>query len=285
MFVVSAAVSGCGVVPAKVEYKEYATTGESSFGYPFRHRRSVLLVRYDNDSKAFTAVASPHELDAEGKYLQLYQITGVDNLKSTTQLKVSYVDNTKILDKLDLTTKDNVGDTINKIGNVAAAVAPALAGVVAGEANAAAVSFNPTVLDPAVSESSTWQQDKANPTYCMRLQNVIPEQGVTLDAYMKARVGGAASDFPVSSCVSAVVELGKCDSVRKDGDAVRVPVTFASPDRVTPMPLPSSGSLKMNSVCGATVTEADKQDRHELTDYLISIMDNVKKVQAAKAKK
>ncbi|MEF3063146.1 hypothetical protein V4C85_25415 [Ralstonia solanacearum] len=280
--VVVLAVSGCGVVPPKVEYKEYNSSNTGSFGYPFRLAKSILLVRYDND-KGFFVDTAPHEQDADGKYRPLYQISGVDNFRSTTQIKITYIDNTKRPDVVQITTQDNISDTINKVGNVAAAIAPAVVGLVAAKAEKQNIAFKSTLFDPDSSTSTQWQPDPVNAGWCMRVRDASMEQGVPIKAYFAARQGVAAGDFPVPSCVTAVLEIAQCNGPASIDSAStqRLPVTFTSAEQVTPIALPSSGTLKFNSVCGASVTEADKQDRQELTTYLTTLMDNVKKVQAA----
>jgi len=283
--VVLSTLSGCGVVPPQVQYQEYVAGADARSGFPMRHRRSILLVKFDPKQNAFTAEAAPYELDVGGtNYLPLFQIAGLDDWKATTQLKVTYLDNTKIVDTMELTTKDNVADTINKIGDVAAALAPVVGGLVAGGGPVAAANpFKDTTLDPAAAKPGEWQPDEINSNLCMKLSGAATEQGMPFVDYMKTRQS-SARDFPVSSCVSAVLAIAKCDEPKRDDVAQKLRVVYASADRVTPIPLPSSGSVKMNSVCGAAVTEADKQDRRALSTYLTTLMDNVKKVEAAKKK-
>lgn len=279
-------ISACGVVPPKVTYGDLATAGDGPFGYPFRPRRSVLVVSYVAADKRFTAEPAPSELDAEGKWIPLFQVSGIDNWKSTTQLKVSYVPETKLVDEIKITTSDNIADTITKVGNVVAAVAPIIAGVVAASSVADKVNFEPTTFDPAWAGES-WRQDEINPNYCLRLRNVAVEQGLPLSQYIAARKGVSTSDFPVASCATGTLEVARCPSGPTNVGAAnpeRVRVTFAASDRVTPIGLPSSGAMKMNAVCGAVVTEADKQDRRELTNYLTALIDAVKKIEAAKKK-
>jgi len=183
-----------------------------------------------------------------------------------------------------VTTKDNVADTINKIGDVAAALAPVLAGLVAGGGPAVAATFKDTTLDPAAVKPGEWHADEINANLCMRLSSTATEQGILFSDYMKARQSSTARDFPVSSCVSAVLAIAKCNDPNREDMAQKLRVVYASADRVTPLPLASSGTVKMNSVCGAAVTEGDKQDRRVLSTYLTTLIDNVKKVEAAKKK-
>lgn len=280
------AMSGCGVVPPKVSYREVTADGDGPFGYPFRPRRSVLLVTYEKAEKTFKVSAAPTELDAKGEWVALHQISGVDDWKSTTQLKMSYLPDTKLLDEIQVTTKDNIADTITKIGNVIAAVAPLASSVVASTVDANQVVFEPTTFDPAWA-GDAWRRDEINKSYCMRLTGLSVEQGLTLKQYMSSRTS-SARDFPVASCATAVLEIAQCPAGPTEfspSSSERIRVNFAAADRVTPMALPSSGSMKMSATCGATVTEADKQDRVELVNYLTALMESVKKVEEAKKSK
>lgn len=279
-------LTACGVVPPKVTYGELAVSGNGPFGYPFRPRRSLLLVSYADVEKSFRAQAAPSELDADGRWTPLLQVRGVDDWRSTTQLKVSYLPDTKLVDEIKVTTSDNIAETIAKIGEVLAAAAPIVAGLVAAAGPPQPIAFRPTTFDPAWA-GETWRQDGINPGYCLRLREVSVEQGLTLAQYMGARNGAASSDFPVASCVTGALEIAQCPSgpgsVQAE-DPARVRVNFASADHVTPMRLPSTGAIKMNAVCGAVVTEADKQDRSELTAYLTALIEAVKKIEAQKKK-
>jgi hypothetical protein len=276
-------LGGCGVVPPQVKYQEY---GESvNFGYPFRQKRSVLLVKYAPASKSFTAEAAPTELDQNGNWMPLYLISGVEDWKASTQLKVTYITDTKFPDVLNITTKDKVLDTIKGIAEVAAALLPLAASAVAADANQPTATFNPTLFDPESERADQWQADPINPGYCMRIVNAAVEQGVRWADYLKTRRTTAA-DYPVASCAAGVLEIAACPSASQVSAAKieRLRVTYASKDRVTPIPLPSSGSLKMSAVCGASITEADNQDRRQLNNYVTGLIEGVKKVEAARKK-
>ena len=274
---------GCGVVPAKVAYRTVTSEGDQPFGYPFRLRRSLLLVSYESADNAFKIEAAPTELKDDGQWIDLLQIGGVDDWKSTTQLKVTYLPDTKLIDELKTTTTGNIEDTIAKIGEVIAAVAPVAASVVSASPGAHKVTFRQTTFDPAWAGAS-WRQDQMNPNYCMRLSGLAVEQGMTLQNYLSARKG-SAKDFPVASCATGVLEIAECPNGPNGFNPTsreRVRVSFSAADHVTPIPLPSSGAIKMSAICGATVTEADKQDRVELVNYLTSLIASVKKIEAAK---
>src|SRR5450830_552171 len=152
------ACSGCGVVPAKVQYAEYKASTTPDSGYPFRLRRSVLLITQDDPKKPFVVKVAPSELEASGEYSPMYWISGVDNLRSTTQLKITYLDNTKLPDTVQSTTQDNIADTINKVGSFAAAAIPAVASLTAGSAVVKALPFNATTLDPQEPNVSQWHK-------------------------------------------------------------------------------------------------------------------------------
>lgn len=275
-------LSGCGTVPPQVSYKTYAASsdGNSEFAYPFRHRRSLLRIKKENDT--FKVEAAPSELDVNGEFSPLYMIRGIDDFRAGTQLKVTYLDNTKIPDKIDVTTKDNLADTINKIGDVISAAVPLVAGVVAAPTAAGVSTFKDTVIDPGEITPEQWIRDEINVDYCLKISDISTEDGVAVTDYLTNRNGKKVVDFPVPSCTTAVVHIAQCKNQQA---ATRVRVTFAAYNKVTPMPLPSSGSLKMNSVCGASVTEADKQDRSDLTTYLQTLMTNVNNIKAAAKKK
>lgn len=281
-------LSGCGVVPPNVVVgASSASVKESkSIGYPFRLRSSIILLTQDPKTNTFKAQSSPNELDSEGRYSPVFYVAGVDNYRSTTQLKVSYIDNTKMIDKLQITTKDNVADTINKIGTVASALAPIVAGSVAGQLEVATKRFSDTTFDPGAIQANVWKVDSINAGYCLRQRDVSTEQGMTMSEYLGQAGKSNAGDFPVASCVTAILDIAECSGGTEPRSMLAsLRVTYASATQVTPMPLPSSGEIKMNSVCGASVTEADKQDRSDLATYLTTLIANVNSVKAAAKKK
>lgn len=285
-------LAGCGVIPPQVSYAPYAVEGNEStkFGYPFRHRRSVILVRYDAKAQIFKTEASPYELDVDGAYLPMYKLAGLVDWRATTQLKVSYLDNTKFPDTITTTTKDNVAETIQKIGSVASALTPLIAGGVseAKATSAGAVVFKDTLIDPLEVKNSNWFKDDVNQNYCMRLRNVSVEQGMAIDKFISSRTSKSV-DFPVPSCATGLVEVAECpgkDNIDVKGDPLSsMRVVFADATTVTPMTLPATGSLKMNSVCGASITEADSQNRNDVATYLTTLITQVNNIKAAKKKK
>jgi hypothetical protein len=119
----------------------------------------------------------------------------------------------------------------------------------------------------------------------VRLKDVVCESSLSLQKYIDAGLGKWQSTFPVPACTTGVVEIAEASSCDKDkADAnikASLPVKFADADNVLPMSLPSSGELKMNSVCGASVTEADKQDRQLLLNYLSTAITQIQDVSAA----
>ncbi|MGJ7571537.1 hypothetical protein ACSFBX_13455 [Variovorax sp. RB2P76] len=288
---VSAAIgslTSCGVIPPQVEYTEYQPSSAATPGFPFRHRRSVLLVKYDPKLSTFKVEPSPYELDPSGNFLPILKIRGIDDARAATQLKVSYVDNTKLLDQVTVSTKDNVADTINKIGTVAAALVPLIATAVAETSGKAAVSFKDSVIDPVEAGADKWVQDDVNPAYCFRLRQTSTEQSITLNSYISARSGNKAADFPAAACTTAIVDIAQCKSPNSvaAGDIVASPrVVYASADMVTPIALPSTGSIKMGSACGASVTEADNQSRVDIAAYLQALITQVNNIKAAAKKK
>jgi hypothetical protein len=285
-------LQGCGLVPPRVKYSAFpaadsATTGDS---LAFRHRRSVIVVA-KNDKAELTATAAPYEFDASGKlYAPLYSIAGVYDWRSSTQLQITYVDNTRFVDQMDVTTKDNVGDTIDKFGKAAVALLPLIGGIVSGSTAARQEAgkldfkdFKRTFVDPALlsegQTESSWAEDDLNPGWCVRLRNVVAEPGIRMTDYMAARLNTSSRDFPVPACASAQVDVSLCTNTPA---FVSLPVTYASPDRVIPTALPSSGSLKMYSVCGAKVTPAQSEDRTDILTYLDKATKAVKDIKAAR---
>ncbi|WP_250455327.1 hypothetical protein [Caballeronia sp. ATUFL_M2_KS44] len=283
--IISFAATGCGVVPPRVQYSEYTPNmdGQSANGDQliFRLRRSVLLIK--KSSTAFTFEASPYELTPDSKaFIKTYYMAGKDDLRSTTQLKITYLDSTKIPDTITVTTTDNLADTISKIGEVGQAIAPVAAAFVSGQQAVLPPTFNDTTLDPAEVADEAIVPDPRNDGICLRVSNRVTEPGVSAKDYIDAAKAGARHDFPTPACVSAQVEVLQC---RTDGTAPTVlasaHTTFASDQIVVPMLLPSTGSLKMNTVCGANVTPADKEDRYQVLTYLQNLMKSVSSVQSA----
>lgn len=288
-------VFGCGVVPPKVQYSEFRTTKaddgsiEEQRGYVFRHRRSVIQVKYSEEKKGLEATALPYELNTDNSsYGRLYQVKGADTFVSTTQLKISYLDNTKFVDQLQITTKDNIADTIAKIGEVLKTVAPILATAVKGTTTPGVRPFEPTLIDPTWPDVDKWKEDALNPTFCLRLRGQVAESSIRLEEFVSANRDKWLGSFPVPACSTGVVEvLADCTSGNKKEDQAptsAIRVTFASADFVVPTSLPSTGTLKMNSVCGASVTVADKEDRYDMLTYLNSAIKQAQDTYSAWAK-
>ena len=281
--------AGCGVVPARVQYAEYpqvaiSTAAGNVSGYQFRHRRSVIMLEYLDKEARFHATAVPYELTVGNSYSTLYRVWGADDYKSTTQLKVSYVDNTKFIDQLQVATKDNVADTISKIGQVAGAVVGLAAAVVSAPVKGAPeLKFNKTMVDPAQAGIDQWTRDPLNKGYCVRLKDVVCESSLPLQQYVADGLGKWQGTFPVPACATGVVEIAEASQCDKADANIKasIRVTFADASNVLPISLPSSGSLKMNSVCGASVTELDKQDRTDVLTYLTGAITQIQNISAA----
>lgn len=291
MCVASATLGGCGVVPPRVSYAPYdqaqsgAQTINNAPHYPFRSRRSLLLIRSNDDSK-LTVAASPWELTTDGKYSPLYTLQGSDDFRSTTQLKVSYIDNTKFIDELGVTTKDNVADTVGKVAALVKAVIPVVASFVSGTTADPTLVIKPTVVDPAKTATNVWLKDPLNNNICLRLHEVVVESTLTLDEYLERP--NPRQSFPVPACATAALDLAvvapnsTCDDASlKAGAITTTQATFAHHANVLPMPLPSTGSLKMHPICGASVTEAGTQDRFQLLTVLTTIMTEAKAADTA----
>lgn len=283
--------SGCGVVPSKVTYAKYVPVQAAKASanhapqYPFRLRRSVLLIKIDPDNERLTVVPSPWELGADGQYLPLYSVQGTDNFRSTTQVKVSYIDNTKFIDELTVTTKDNIAETIANAGALVKAVIPIAASLVSG-ATEKMTKFQPTIVDPAGTPPDVWFKDPVNSNLCIRLRRPVVESALSIEEYFTAQ--GTQMSFPVPACATAVLDLAVVsDSDRCEPQPLAAALvtttmmTYAHHANVLPMPLPSTGSLKMHAVCGASVTEAGPQDRFQLLQNLTSLVSQAKEAQAA----
>ncbi|MFM0557114.1 hypothetical protein P0D69_40075 [Paraburkholderia sediminicola] len=288
-FVLISVISACGVTPARVSYEQVAAEGTkagSTDGYLFRLRRSMILTA-PNDKGVLGASASPWEFTVDGKaYTPLYKISGRDDFRSTTQIKISYIDNTKEPDQVSFTTVDNVSATIEKIGALGSAIAPIAAGLVSGtESGQPQSGFRPTRIDPGDPASYSWQQDVLNPDYCMRLTEVIEEPGVIAKDYFNERATTTARDFPAPACASAQVEVTRCSSTdsisASSADLTIMRTTYASSRLVSPTPIPSSGTVKFNSICGVSVTSSDKEDRTDLLTYLTKAAKSATDIQAA----
>jgi hypothetical protein len=284
---------GCGVVPPKISYGEYDisekafSSSNNSPKYPFRQRRSVLLLRSSDDSpQKLTVVAAPSEFGQDNKYSSLYFIQGMDDFKSTTQLKISYIDNTKFIDELQITTKDNIADTISKVGALTKAIIPLAATFVSGTADTVAASIKPTIIDPATITENKWEQDPVNPNICVRLRETVVESPMTMAEYLKTN--NSHQSFPIPACTTAVLDVAlvttgsNCDTgAISTANVTTTRATYAHYTNVIPMPVPSSGSLKMHPICGTSITEASTQDRYQLLTYLTSIATQAKEAQSA----
>lgn len=276
-------LTGCGVVPPRVVYSIYnvAQSSETSGDQlVFRHRRSVILI--ETAASDLKATATPYELNPAGtEYAPLYSITGVYDWRSSTQLKISYIDNTKFVDQLDVTTKDNVADTIDKFGKATASLL-SLAAKVSGK-EVAKMEFKKTILDPAVLKAGErktgWLPDSANPGYCLQLRNVVAEPGMPIEDFISSHKSAPTNVFPVPACATGIVDVKRC--ANPDADALSFEVTYST-DSVIPMSLPSSGSLKMYSICGAKVTPAQSEDRTDILTYLDKAIKTVKDIKAAR---
>ena len=173
---------------------------------------------------------------------------------------------------------------------VAAAV-PLIAATAAGqEIPPQPSTFKTTIIDPSDRNLENWAQDPVNIDYCVRVRDKATEQGVPVKAYFDDRFKTTANDLPVPSCVTAILDVAPCKGGKLDAkidvkDIWSQRVTFSSTEMVTPLPLPSSGSVKMNTVCGGKVTESDKEDRVDVSAYMNALIASVKSVQAALTKK
>lgn len=280
-------LAGCnGLVPSKVQYAEYPKTaiGKASSdesGYLFRQRRSVIMVSYNKNKETYEATAVPYELTADGSYNTLYRVWGNDDRSSTTRLKVSYIDNTRLIDTLEVTTKDNIADTISKIGEVAVAAVPLVAAVVKGPPPKEAEPFKTTMIDPDLAGIGQWTRDPNNKGYCVRIRDIVKESPLTLQQYVTDRLGKWQGTFPVTACDSGIVEVAWPCNDQSIKIQFSSRITFGDAHNVLPVSLPSSGILKMNSICGASVTEAEKQDRQDLLEYLQKTMKLANGVSAA----
>jgi hypothetical protein len=231
-------------------------------------------------SSGFNAIIVPYEATVDGSYSTLYRMWGADDYYSTTQLKVTYLDNTKFIDELKVTTKDNVADTMTKIGDVVKAAMPFLAAALVSSKDQE-MTFNKTMVDPAQAGIDKWTKDPLNKDYCVRIKDVAVESSFSMQQYIAAGLDKWQNTFPVPACVTGIVEIASpCDNPDANIKG-SIPVKFADADKVLPMALPSSGLLKMNSICGASVTEADQQDRTELLEYLSKAMTQIQEVSAA----
>lgn len=285
-FVAIAVIAGCGVVPPRVGYQNYseeAAAGES-MGYLFRHRRSVIVVTFSRETTKFDVFAAPDEFTPDNRFTPLYRLAGADDAFSATQLKVSYVANTKFIDQIQVTTKDNLVDAISKIGAVAA-LAPRLASGSLAESptKGAQRVFEPTLLDPWAADVEQWRVDPVNPRYCLRLRETSVESDLSIDRYVARAAGRMVGTFPVPACATGIVEIAPaCDGRPQEAKAeYSYRVVFAHARNVVPMQLPSTGALKMHSVCGASVTPADNQDRTTLLDHLTAAIKTVQDVQGS----
>lgn len=281
------AIIGCGVVPPRVQYNKVdisnfqggppekleANVSALNFsGYPFRQRRSILIINFDTAKGEFTVAPVPHELDSNGQYLPLYTVEGRDNYRSTTQLKVKYVDNTKFIDEIAVTTKDNIEDTMSKIGELGQALIPIISSMVS-TTKQSTIKFRPTMIDPSVSTFNEFQLDPLNDGFCIRMRDIAVESTLTLDQFISNSGRIDRSTFPVPACATVLVDIASSCSDPKAVDPVNVVslrTTFAHYDAVVPTPLPSTGTLKMSSICSASVTVADKEDRSDILKYLHS---------------
>jgi hypothetical protein len=278
-------VEGCGAVPARVTYSPYSDQGGASptadqgKSYVFRHRRSVLLVQRDSEGR-YQVAPAPFELAADGSYMPLYEIMGADDFYATTQLKLSYADNTKFVDELQVSTKDNVADTIVKLTDIAKNAIPVFA---AGETSVSRVAFKQTKIDPMADDVGQWHEDSLNDGLCLRLRAITVESHATLDGFVAAAKSKWVRTFPVPACATGIVDIAsKCapnQQETKAEDTIRV--VYAHHQNVVLVPLPSSGSLKMHTVCGASVTASDKQDRTDVLDYVRNALKAANDVQSA----
>lgn len=279
-------LSGCGVIPPRVTYSTYSdqsaagAAADQKVSYFFRHRRSVLVVQLDNEG-LYKVTAAPFELTPDNTYSQLYEIAGADDPRATTQLKLSYLDNTKFVDEIHVATKDNVADTIVRLGEIAKATVPLFAAAQAPAAKAG--SFSPTRIDPMAPDAAQWRKDPINDGACLRLRDSTVESQMTIEGFVASAAHGWVRTFPVPACATGIVDIAtKCGSNLQDTKPeVSIRVTFAHPRNVLPMPLPSTGSMKMHSVCGASVTASDKQDRTDVLDYVRNALKAVAEVQSS----
>jgi hypothetical protein len=279
-------LAGCGAIPPRVAYSTYSdqaaatATADQKRSYFFRHRRSVLVVSVDSEG-LFEVKAAPFELTQDNNYMPLYEIVGADDLRATTQINLTYLDNTKVVHEIQVSTKDNIADMIVRLGEVVKGALPFFA---SGQAPVAkAGKFNPTRIDPMSPDVSQWRRDPINESACLRLRDSTVESQMTIDGFIASAAHSWVRTFPVPACATGIVDIAtKCSSNLQDTKPeVSIRVTYAHPRNVLPMPLPSTGSMKMHSVCGASVAASDKQDRTDVLDYVRSALKAATEVQSA----
>lgn len=288
-------LAACGTVPPRVYYAAAPSTPEAdvkSSGHAFRIRRSLLKLepKTVGNEKTVEVTAVPSELDENGNYLPLYRLTGIDDWRSTTALQVTYIANTKFIDTIGVKTTDNVQKTIQSVSGVlqTGISLAARAGVVPRKQVIAA--FQKAVIDPA-SPKSNWTVLPNNPGIWYKL-STVSESKVTATEFFNAAASERGRVVPIAACSMANLELGFAplsnDSVGKPlgearplGDVVPGPslqVTYADSKYVIPIVLPSSGSMKMHTICGADTTEDGKADRTTVLDQLKTAMEETQKI-------
>lgn len=286
-------LTACSTVPPRVYYAAAPSTPEAdvkSSGHAFRIRRSLLKLepKTVGNEKTVEVTAVPSELDENGNYLPLYRLTGIDDWRSTTALQVTYIVNTKFIDIIGVKTTDNVQKTIQSVSGVLQA-GISLAATARAKQQAIAA-FQKAVIDPA-SPKSDWTVLPNNPGIWYKL-STVSESKVTATEFFNASASERGRVVPIAACSMANLELGFApfsdDSVGKSleeaqpqGDVVpglSLQVTYADSKYVIPIVIPSSGSMKMHTICGADTSEDGKADRTTVLDQLKTAMEETQKI-------
>ena len=294
-------LAACGTVPPRVHYAAAPSTPEAdvkSPGHAFWIPRSLLLLEPGTveNEKTVKVTAVPSELDENGNYLPLYHLTGIDDWRSTTALQVTYIANTKFIDTIGVKTTDNVQKTIQSVSGVLqagisfAAAAGSMPSDRVGAKKQAIKAFQRAVIDPA-SPKSNWTVLPNNPGIWYKL-STVSESKVTATEFFNAAASERGRVVPIAACSMANLELGfapfsdnsvgkPLEEARPLGDVVPGPslqVTYADSKYVIPIVLPSSGSMKMHTICGADTTEDGKADRTTVLDQLKTAMEETQKI-------
>jgi hypothetical protein len=194
-------------------------------------------------------------------------------------LNLSRYKNTDIVYGIGVKVENQVPTRIGQIAGVAAAVAPLLAAAPSPDQGNRAV---PSPLRPFVvrvgDRSMEGFQAIANvPGWGYRLTwEADPANTVTFADFQKYVANKTVHFFPVSACIPVVLTIAQ-ETNGNWATQATLRLTVTSPAFIRPYPLPTTGTVTLNSICGASTVD---QSSDAVTAYFDDLNALIKAVQS-----
>lgn len=263
-------IIGCATVPT-VKYESYnnvKSNPDKEGKAKFYLTKTMIMIDKDEQGK-FTAKALPVE-----DTTSLYAILPSDRALIENHFKISYIDNTRILQSIGTSVEDNRIKIIETIG--ATGVALAKIGIFGLK-----VKPEPAVFKPAVIDVEDYKEQCPNNEECW--QNLLPNKDFKYKIIFsdKPKDSVEKSEFfdnkktsvlPYSACKDATL------TVKSATEKYVFSLKTADPNLVQTIKFPSKGTITMHTSCGINVTD----EKSESEDAFSIIASLIKQAQAIK---